>query len=97
MYADHAPTSSRTMQDFKGYKDWIVNHKPLTVEETLFLYHTGDFVHLSGGNEDSWLDDALQNGLQKILPNVVMRVRLGLAWPTLLSSHILPDANREEQ
>lgn len=95
MYIDHTPASSRTMKNFKGYKDWIVDHKPLTTEETLFLYHTGDFVHLSGGNEDGWLDDALQDGLQKVLPDVVMRVRLRLAMPPDSALTLCLTNNRE--
>lgn len=73
IYIARKDASSRATKNSRSFRDWIVDHNPLSLEETLFLGHTDDFVHLSDGDECGWLDDALQDGLTKCLPDFLMK------------------------
>ena len=54
--------------------DWIQDHKPLTKEESTFLEHKDDYVALSDGQENGWLDGVVEDSLNWSLPSNIMRV-----------------------
>ena len=58
--------------------DWIQDHKPLTSEESTFLEHKDDFVALSDGQENGWLDGVVEDSLNWCLPKNVMKVGQGV-------------------
>ena len=78
-----APSS----RNAKTFVNWIEDHDPLTVEESKFIQRKDDFVALSNGQENGWLDGIVEDGLSWCLPLRAMKVR-----PTslfLLSQQIL--------
>ena len=54
---------------------WIRDHKPLTQEESTFLEHKDDFIALSDGQENGWLDGLVEDSLNWCLPSNLMKVR----------------------
>ena len=66
-----APTS----RNAKAFIDWIDDHKPLSVEEQKFIQRKDDFVALSNGQENGWLDGIVEDGLTWCLPLRAMKVR----------------------
>jgi len=69
-----------TGRNIKSFVDWIQDHKPLTKEEKSFLEHKDDFVALSDGQENGWLDGVVEDGLNWSLPSNLMRVRCLNCW-----------------
>ncbi|MCJ1458454.1 hypothetical protein MMC28_008827 [Mycoblastus sanguinarius] len=65
-----APSS----RNFKSFRTWIFNEKPLTREESGFLNHRDDFVALSDERECSWLDGVVEDVLERCLPRLVMDI-----------------------
>ena len=64
-----------TGRNVRSFMDWIRDHKPLTKEESSFLEHKDDFVALSDGQENGWLDGLVEDTLNWCLPDNLMRVR----------------------
>ena len=64
-----------TARNVRSFMDWIQDHKPLTKEESKFLEHKDDFVALSDGQENGWLDGLVEDTLNFCLPDNLMRVR----------------------
>ena len=83
-----APSS----RNAKTFVDWIEDHDPLTVEESKFIQRKDDFVALSNGQENSWLDGIVEDGLSWCLPLRVMKVRTTSLFPRLihLSVYLIP-------
>lgn len=65
---------SPTGRNVHSFMDWIQDHKPLTREESTFLEHKDDFVALSDGQENGWLDGIVEDSLNWCLPHNVMKV-----------------------
>ena len=63
-----------TGRNVRSFMDWIRDHKPLTKEESRFLEHQDDFVALSDGQENGWLDGLVEDTLNWCLPDNLMRV-----------------------
>jgi len=63
-----------TARNLKSYTDWVINGKPLSFEETLFLRRKEDFVALSDLRESGWLDRAVEDSLMWLLPKRVVKV-----------------------
>ena len=63
-----------TTRNIRSFMDWIQDYKPLTKEETLFTEHKDDFVALSDGQEDGWLDGVVEGSLNLSLPSKLRRV-----------------------
>lgn len=64
-----------TGRNVRSFMDWIQDHKPLSKEESSFLEHKDDFVALSDGQENGWLDGMVEDTLNFCLPDNLMRVR----------------------
>ncbi|KAL8791924.1 MAG: hypothetical protein Q9195_005500 [Heterodermia aff. obscurata] len=60
-------------RNVRSFIDWIQDHKPLTKEESSFLEHKDDFVALSDGQENGWLDGLVEDTLNFWLPDNLMR------------------------
>ena len=69
-----------TGRNVRSFIDWIQDHKPLTKEESSFLEHKDDFVALSDGQENGWLDGLVEDTLNFCLPDNLMRVRYHLSF-----------------
>ena len=63
-----------TGRNVRSFMDWIQDHKPLSKEESKFLEHQDDFVALSDGQENGWLDGMVEDTLNFCLPKNIMRV-----------------------
>ena len=72
---------SPSSRDAKTFIDWIEDHKPLTAEESKFIQRKDDFVALSNGQENGWLDGIVEDGLSWCLPLGVMKVRTTSLFP----------------
>lgn len=77
-YTSLDPPDSRIIRNVKSVMNWISDVKPLVREEGLFVYHTDDLVSLSNGQEYGWLDGAVEQSLDWILPRNIMNVRYNL-------------------
>ena len=67
---------SPTSRNVRSFVDWMQDHKPLTKEESTFLEHKDDFVALSDGQENGWLDGVVEDTLNFCLPKNLMKVCL---------------------
>ena len=54
--------------------NWIQDHKPLVSEENSFAHHRDDLVSLSNEREYGWLDGAVEESLDWVLPGRIMKV-----------------------
>ena len=69
----YAARKAPTSRNLRSFIDWITDHKPLTAEESTFLSHSDDFVALSDGQENGWLDGVVEDALNFCLPGNLMR------------------------
>lgn len=60
-------------RNYNSFRDWIIDRKPLTREETRFIQHHGDFVALADGAEDGCFDGMFEDVLGW-LPRSIVKV-----------------------
>lgn len=69
-------------RNFKSFKNWMIDQKPVTRDEMQFIRHPEDFVALADGQEGGWFDGFVEDCLTKI-PKNLARVRFFFSFLTL--------------
>ena len=65
---------SRTVRNVQSLENWFSDHMPLVHSESWLLDHKDDLVCLSNGREYGWLDVAIEDTMNRVLPRRVMKV-----------------------
>lgn len=76
---------------------WIVDHKPLSPEESTFVQHKDDFVALLDDQECGWLDGIVEDGLSWCLPLKLMKVRRHFSHPIHLTTRTAMNRRSDTQ
>lgn len=73
-YASLDVPDSRILRNVQSFETWVRNSRPLVPSESWLLKHRDDLVSLSNGQEYGWLDAAIEEACDWVLPRRLMKV-----------------------